>query len=203
MDDFDPTQLPQKPALHEPWGEDLVHWYVWNYGEHPFNHMAVDFAELQGDERVLDIGCGSGSALRYACRFLTGGRATGIDPSPAMIRVAERQSQNQELPQGISFHVSGAEALPLPDDSVDVAFAINSLHHWADQQAGLAEVRRVLAPTGRLILLEEVFPEKDRGLNPKALREILDPVLEIGNDTPLASGPDHAHIFQCYPTGSQ
>ncbi|WP_259781674.1 class I SAM-dependent methyltransferase [Aestuariispira ectoiniformans] len=204
MDDFDETALPSPPEPGKPWDKELVHWYVWHYGEHPFNHMAVDFAELTGPETVLDIGCDSGSALRHACRFLSSGQAIGIDPSPEMVQVAAKQSQNHRQHHDIRFETAGAEAIPLPDDSVDVALAINSLHHWQDRTGALAEVRRVLKPGGRMILVEEIFADTARGMDDLAIQQqFRQASFEAIQGPPLESGGDKAYIFQCYPTDSQ
>lgn len=204
MDNFDEMDLPTPPKPGEPWDKELVYWYVWHYGEHPFNHMAVDFAQLTGPETVLDIGCGSGSALRHACRFLTSGRAIGIDPSPEMVQVATKQSESHRKTQDIRFETAGAEAIPLPDDSVDVALAINSLHHWQDPDGAFAEIRRVLKPGGRVILVEEIFADADRGMSDTAIRQQLtQAAFEVIPGAPLESGEDKAYIFQCHPTGGQ
>ncbi len=56
-----------------------------------------------------------------------------------------------------------AESLPLPDASVTVAWALSSVHHWADRAAGLAEARRVLVPGGRILLAERLAGAGARG----------------------------------------
>jgi len=57
-----------------------------------------------------------------------------------------------------------AEALPLPDSSVSVAWSIASVHHWADLEAGLQEARRVLKPGGRLVAIERLTQPGATGL---------------------------------------
>jgi len=52
-----------------------------------------------------------------------------------------------------------AEALPLPDASVDLALSTTSFHHWQDQAAGIREIARVLRPGGFFILVDVSFPE--------------------------------------------
>lgn len=55
-------------------------------------------------------------------------------------------------------HLGGsAECIPLPDGSVTVALAINSIHHWRQWQCGLDKVQRVLRPGGRLWITEEAL----------------------------------------------
>ena len=113
----------------------------------------ADLADLTRDDRVVDIGCGPGVAVRVAARRCS--YVTGVDPSPASMSlgrrlIALRGTHNAELVHGT------AEALPLPDQSASVVWAIRSVHHWNDHTRGLVEAFRVLAPRGRLLLVEQV-----------------------------------------------
>jgi ubiquinone/menaquinone biosynthesis C-methylase UbiE len=104
---------------------------------------------------VLDVGCGPGGAAREAAR--RGGEVTGVDPSPLMLRLARVLSRGR-AGRRLTFKEGKAEALPLADDSVTVAWAISSAHHWADVPAGLREIHRVLRPGGRLVIVENLSP---------------------------------------------
>jgi SAM-dependent methyltransferase len=137
------------------WDDETAEWYVEHYGDHATNRMAVERAQLQPDDVVVDVGCGSGEAVREAAARLQGGRVTGVDPTPAMIRMARQLSASHDARDRIQFLEGSAEDLPLPDASTTVVMAINSLHHWQDAAAGLAEARRVLVPGGRLLIADE------------------------------------------------
>lgn len=104
---------------------------------------------LAGDvngQRVLDAGCGSGP-LSAALRA-QGAIMTGFDGSPAMIELA-RQRLGTEVP----LHVADlAEPLPFDDDAFDAVVASLVLHYLGDWAAPLAELRRVLRPSGRVVL---------------------------------------------------
>jgi SAM-dependent methyltransferase len=139
------------------WDEATAQWYARNYGDHPSNAMTVAVAELRPDDVVLDIGCGSGSAVREAARIVLAGQVLGLDPTPAMLQIAAQHTSAVAERERVHFLVGSAEHIPLPDDSVGVALAINSLHHWQDWQRGLADARRVLRPGGRLWISEEAL----------------------------------------------
>ena len=141
------------------WDDETAEWYVEHYGDHATNRMAVERAQLRPDDVVVDIGCGSGEAVREAAARLQGGRVTGVDPTPTMIRIARELSASHASRDRIRFLEGSAEDLPLPDASATVVMAINSLHHWQDPVAGLAESMRVLVPGGRFLIADEE-PEK-------------------------------------------
>jgi SAM-dependent methyltransferase len=110
------------------------------------NLAAVELLTLMSDDRFLDLGCGLGAALEHA--DATGAKSVGIDPSPAMVERAARRVPGAEVREG------SAESIPFEDDRFTAALAVSTYHHWADPDAGLAEVRRVLAPGGRLLIFE-------------------------------------------------
>jgi ubiquinone/menaquinone biosynthesis C-methylase UbiE len=110
--------------------------------------LAVSLTGLRPDDRVVDIGCGPGTAVRRAAR--AGASATGVDPAPVMLRVARWFRGGDR----VDYRPGRAEALPLPDGAATVVWSIASVHHWPQLEAGLAEVRRVLAPGGRFLAVE-------------------------------------------------
>jgi ubiquinone/menaquinone biosynthesis C-methylase UbiE len=63
----------------------------------------------------------------------------------------------------VSWIEGGAEDLPLPGEGASVAWALSSVHHWEDRDAGLRETRRVLRPGGRVLLVERLASPGARG----------------------------------------
>ena len=115
----------------------------------PKARLAVEVAGVSDGDRVVDIGCGPGSAVRQAAR--RGARVTGVDPSSAMLRVARAFTRHAT---GIEWAEGTAENVPVPDGSATVVWSLATVHHWHDLDAGLDEVRRVLRPAGRFLAVE-------------------------------------------------
>jgi SAM-dependent methyltransferase len=122
--------------------------------------LAVRLGELTAADAVADIGCGPGTAARRAAtRAAT---VVGIDPAPVMLRFARFLTRRSSY--RVRYAGGSAEALPLPDSSVTVAWSIASVHHWNDLDAGLQETRRVLKPGGRLVAIERLSRPGAKGL---------------------------------------
>ncbi|WP_199486326.1 methyltransferase domain-containing protein [Actinomadura logoneensis] len=94
---------------------------------------------------VVDVGCGTGRAVAELAE--RGVRATGVDLDEQMIAVARTRHPDAD------FRVASAEALPLPDASVDGYRADKVFHALHDPAEALTEARRVLTPGGRVVLL--------------------------------------------------
>jgi ubiquinone/menaquinone biosynthesis C-methylase UbiE len=114
-----------------------------------YARLATDLASVSDADRVVDIGCGPGAAARAAAQ--RGATVVGVDPAPMMLRLAAAVTRGQP---NITRSQGTAEALPLPDGSATVAWSLRTVHHWKDVTAGLAELRRVLAPAGRFLVME-------------------------------------------------
>jgi ubiquinone/menaquinone biosynthesis C-methylase UbiE len=122
--------------------------------------LAERVSGLAAGDTVADIGCGPGTAARHAARL--GASVVGVDPAPVMLRLARLLTRRSA--QAVRYAEGSAEALPLADSSVSVAWSIASVHHWADLDAGLQEARRVLKPGGRLVAIERLTRPGARGL---------------------------------------
>lgn len=135
------------------WDAATAEWYAERYGEYPTNRLALDGIELPSDGAVLDIGCGTAAALRHI--GARAARLIGVDPVPRMVEIAAERVQGHPASGRITLHVAAAEALPVADASMQLVLAFDTFDHWRDPAAGLAEVRRVLAPGGRFVVVKD------------------------------------------------
>jgi len=110
-----------------------------------------------GAAEFLDVGCGGGHVAYRAAPHVH--LVTACDPSADMLRVvgataAERNITNLRTARG------PAERLPFDDTCFDIAATRFSAHHWADLDAGLREVARVLKPNGLFLVVDAASPGK-------------------------------------------
>jgi demethylmenaquinone methyltransferase/2-methoxy-6-polyprenyl-1,4-benzoquinol methylase len=116
-----------------------------------WRRVALGVAGVGAGDRVLDLACGTGDLSEQAA--LLGARVVGIDFAGEMLRGARRRGIEVGFVQG------DAEALPLPDASVDVVSCGFALRNFASLDTALDEVVRVLRPGGRIALLEVDRPD--------------------------------------------
>lgn len=128
----------------------------------------ISLARLDTEDRVLDIGAGTGLLALAAAPQVR--HVSALDISPAMCRHLEAKAA--VLPDAdVEVLVGSATALPLADRSVDVVLSNYCFHHVpdADKRRGLEEVRRVLRPGGRLVIGDMMFQVGLRGTRDRAL----------------------------------
>jgi SAM-dependent methyltransferase len=108
----------------------------------PLAGLFADRLDLAPGQRVLDVGCGPGALTAVLAERIGAEHVVAVDPSESFVAsIASR------LP-GVDVRRASAEALPLADDSVDVAAAQLVVHFMSDPGAGLREMARVTRPGG-------------------------------------------------------
>jgi ubiquinone/menaquinone biosynthesis C-methylase UbiE len=113
----------------------------------------AQLAQINGSERVLDVGCGIGGPSRYlASKF--GCQVTGLDLTADFIALAAMLAQRTRLADKVTYRQGDALDLPFADASFDLVWSQNAAMNIADRDRLYGEMRRVLTPAGRLALQE-------------------------------------------------
>ena len=114
----------------------------------PAAEVVVERAAPAEGERVVDLGCGTGNGALLAAE--RGARVTGVDPAPRLLDVARARFSERGLPG--DFEVGEAASVPLDDAGADVVISVFGVMFAPDAAAAAAEMSRVLAPSGRIVL---------------------------------------------------
>ncbi len=122
---------------------------VWTIGQ-----MAV-----RPTDRVLDVGCGGGMALKLLADRARDGLVTGLDYSREMVDQAARRNAAAVRRGTVEVRHGDAMALPYDDGSFDQVCAIETFYFWPDPLRGLAQAYRVLRPGGRITVALEMSRE--------------------------------------------
>jgi ubiquinone/menaquinone biosynthesis C-methylase UbiE len=111
----------------------------------------LDAAKVTAGARIFDVACGTGAVAREAAgRVGRQGHVAGVDLNEGMLATARMRSQ----PSGVSIEwkQGNATALPFPEAIFDIVLCQQGLQFFPERPAALCDVRRVLVPTGRLVL---------------------------------------------------
>jgi SAM-dependent methyltransferase len=133
--------------------------------------LIVEFAGAGPDDTVLDVACGPGLVT---CAFARVARhATGIDLTPAMIERARALQRERGL-TNVSWRVGDVLPLPWPDGAFSIVTSRFAFHHFLDPAAVLAEMTRVCASGGKVVVVDSA-PAADRAAAFNRMEKLRDP----------------------------
>lgn len=115
-----------------------------NRGNRGLNDRAIALLDVRPGARVLDLGFGGG--LTFDPLLAKGATVIGVDRATDMVEAARRDDDRLRIMAG------EATAIPLGDGEVDRVLTVNTVYFWPDLHAAFEEIRRVLAPSGRLVI---------------------------------------------------
>lgn len=153
---------------------------------------------------IADLGCGTGSFTRELAR--SGARVIGVDRSAAMLKHARRRLGELDR---VELHQASLEALPIPDRHCHVAVFALVLSYVADVERVLREAHRILAPGGRLLVVDAVAHDDEPfrrrlgqarpGIDPRRLHELIAAIgfaqVSGGDPMPTRAGRTGPDLF--------
>ena len=144
----------------------------------PFRKILFDkmlkMVEIEGNEKILDVGVGTGILEEIIANSITTGMIIGLDKAKARLKVAlSKKIFNTFL------IISTAEKLPLKSEVFNYSFCILALHHFKNHLLALKEIHRALKKNGKLILCEII------GSLNLTINKIVNEAFQISH------GPDH------------
>ncbi|HVY32726.1 MAG TPA: methyltransferase domain-containing protein [Polyangiaceae bacterium] len=155
--------------LHAGYFEGALDTSALEAAQERLTQLMIEHVRLEPQQLLLDVGCGSGRpALRLARD--SGGGVLGISVSAAQVHSANARAAAEGLAQCVRFQLADVQSLPFPDASFDAAWALESMLHVADRPRGLAEIRRVTRPGGKLAIADVTV---DAPLEPEELAELV------------------------------
>ncbi|SFL39821.1 Methyltransferase domain-containing protein [Halogranum rubrum] len=125
----------------------------WHTAKHALARMPVESGDV-----ILDLGTGSGYALRALHDTKDAGRGYGLDGSPEMAQNARRYTDEADS-DDVGFLVGDFDELPFADDSVDHVWSMEAFYYAADPHHTLEEIARVLKPGGTFFCAVNYYEE--------------------------------------------
>jgi len=135
--------------------------------------LIVEFSGAGPEDTVLDVACGGGIVVCAFARVVR--HATGIDLTPAMIERARSLQAEQGL-SNVSWKQGDVLPLPWPDGAFSIVTSRFAFHHFLDPGAVLAEMRRVCAPGGKVVVIDtEASPDVAKAAEFNRMEKLRDP----------------------------
>jgi ubiquinone/menaquinone biosynthesis C-methylase UbiE len=186
--------------------------YTW---EHHVLRVAINDLKrlidtpLPGAPVIVDVGCGQGRSFRLLAEAFAPCRIVGIDYHEPSLRLAREAaaalrkhapSQTRSQPPEVDLQHGDCAHLPLTDACADLVFCHQTFHHLVEQEAALAEFRRVLKPGGLLLFAESTDAYISSWVirllfrHPMHVQKSADGYLQMIRDAGFAFGAQHVSL---------
>lgn len=126
--------------------------FTWPREHGRLNTEVLDALDLRAGNRVLEVGSGTGHALREAARRAAPGHVVGVDISELMADLARRLNHAAVERGEVEVRAGDIEALDLNGARFDRIFSVNCIYFWRDAEGVLAKLASALSPGGKLVL---------------------------------------------------
>jgi SAM-dependent methyltransferase len=133
----------------------LFGWFlgkVWRFEHRRVNDLTLALLDIEPNQNVVELGCGSGYALAEATKRAAGGHVLGLDVSETMVAMATNRSREAVKRGAVSVRQIDGVDLGLEPASVDRFYSVHTLYFWQDVPEMLRQVRESLRSRGRLVL---------------------------------------------------
>lgn len=115
--------------------------------------------QIKPDFTVLDVGCGGGKTIGKLARQVPQGLVFGIDYSKDMVQYSKEQNLQRVTEGHIGLTQASVEKLCFPSDFFDLVTAVETYYFWPNVQTAFQEIRRVLKPSGKLLIASEMVKD--------------------------------------------
>ncbi|MBN8191823.1 class I SAM-dependent methyltransferase [Bacillus sp. NTK074B] len=118
----------------------------------PETLWTIEQLQLQENERILEIGCGAGFALKQIASLNNGHTMTGLDLSETLLQSAAFRNRKAIRQKKLSFVHGTVEEMPFPHEQFTAVFSIHSIYFWEDLFKSYNEIHRVLTTGGTVLM---------------------------------------------------
>jgi demethylmenaquinone methyltransferase/2-methoxy-6-polyprenyl-1,4-benzoquinol methylase len=130
-----------------------------SYGmDRGWKRRLIEMLDLKGDEKALDLACGTGDITFALGERLPSGEAVGLDITQGMLDIAEEKRRDKKA-ENVYFHRGDIMSMPFADASYDCVTCGYALRNVPDVELALVEIKRVLKPGGKFLSLDFAHPK--------------------------------------------
>ena len=128
-----------------------------NFGHSGLTSWGLTKVEISENATVLDIGCGGGRTLERLASLARLGKVVGIDYSKDSVAVARKRNQRLIANGRIEIIDGSVSSMPFTEATFDIVSAVETYYFWPDIAGDLAEVQRVMKPSGQLVIIAGMY----------------------------------------------
>lgn len=178
---------------------------VFDRGNAFLNNLVYDLMSVQTEDRILEIGSGTGKLIYKMALKLDKGFIEGIDFSSEMVSIASKRNKNNISKEKVKILEGDFDKMPFEKDRYSKACSVNTIYFWPSPVYTAKKISDILKPDGKLILaFEDIEQLKLRKLNPDIFNlyskeEVQDLLINAGfsGNTNIVSRKKGNSVFHC------
>jgi ubiquinone/menaquinone biosynthesis C-methylase UbiE len=178
---------------------------VFDKGNAFLNDFVNELMSVQIDDRVIEIGFGSGKLIYKMAQQIDKGLIEGVDFSSEMVSIARKRNKNNIANGKVKIYEGDFDEMPYEKERFTKACSVNTLYFWSDPEHTAKKIARILKPDGKLILaFEDTKQLKQRKLDQEVFHiyskdEIQNFLIDAGflNEINIVSRTKGKSIYHC------
>ncbi len=140
--------------------------FIFDRGNAILNRFSHEMMAIQTDDRVLDIGCGTGKLIFDIASQIGDGYIEGVDYSSTMVSIARRKNKQHIKNGKVKISEGDFGKLPYMEDSFDKVCSVNTIYFWPDPEYAARKIACILKPGGIFVVaFEDIKQLEQRRLN--------------------------------------
>jgi SAM-dependent methyltransferase len=123
----------------------------------PLTGWGLEIVQLSSDDIILDIGCGGGQTLATLAAKASEGKVFGIDHSLDCVNWSREHNRKLADDGRVEIVHAGVDKIPFKDNQYNLVVAVETIYFWPEIEDSFKEVRRILKPGGRFLIINEMY----------------------------------------------
>ncbi len=115
--------------------------------------------DIAPDDVILDVGCGGGKTVNRLVQRASQGKVFGIDYSPDMVKYSKKVNKQLIAENRVEILEGSVEKMVFPDNFFDLVTAFETYYFWSNIPDAMREIKRVLKPNGKLLMVNEMVKD--------------------------------------------
>lgn len=130
-----------------------------NRGHEMLALWGLTHVNIKFDHLILDVGCGGGQTINRLAQRASLGKVFGVDYSADVVEYARKVNKQLITENRVEIIAGSVEKMGFSDNFFDLVIAIETYYFWSSFSDALKEIRRVLKPSGKLIIINEMVKD--------------------------------------------